>query len=178
LGEELERTLEAGILTGLAAGVPMGLFMMLASATWGHAGIFTPFYRIAAILDRSAYDLSVQEAAGGSPAWLEVQPALAGTCVHLGLAGVFGVLLAVAARGRPGARPGPLVAAGAAWGLVVAAVMVPVLRLVGARVGGGDLIARFPAQVGWPTYLAMHLVYGLALGALVAAQAIRHRARA
>ena len=31
---ELERTLENGILTGLAAGVPMGLFMMAASATW------------------------------------------------------------------------------------------------------------------------------------------------
>ena len=51
---DLERTLEAGILTGMAAGLPMALFMMVASATWGHAGVYTPFYRIAAILDPAA----------------------------------------------------------------------------------------------------------------------------
>ncbi len=151
----------------------MGLFMMLASATWGHAGVFTPFYRIAAVLDRAAYDISLEEAAGGSRFWLEPQTALPGACVHLGLAGLFGMVFVLLARGRPGTGPGALVLAGVAWGLVVAVAMVPVLRLVGGSIGGGDLIAEVPARLGWPTYLAMHLVYGLALGAVAAWRATR-----
>jgi hypothetical protein len=174
---ELERTLEAGILDGLAAGVPMGLFMMLASATWGHAGVFTPFYRIAAVLDRAAFDISLQEAATGSRFWFEPQTALPGACVHLALAGVFGVLFVLLAHEGRGAGPIALMLAGVAWGVVVAAVMVPVLRLAGRSVGGGALVAELPRQLGWPTYVGMHLVYGLALGAVVALRAAL-RARA
>jgi hypothetical protein len=171
----LERTLETGILTGLAAGVPMGLFMMVASATWGHAGAFAPFYRISGVLDRAAFDISLEEAATGSRFWFEAQSALPGACVHLGLAGFFGMLFVLLANEGRGIRPVALVAAGAGLGLAVAVVMVPVLRLVGERVGGGALIAEVPAQLGWPTYLAMHLVYGLALGAVVALRAARRR---
>jgi uncharacterized membrane protein YagU involved in acid resistance len=170
---ELERTLESGILNGLAAGVPMGLFMMLASASWGYAGVFTPFYRIAAVLDRAAYDISLEQAATGSRFWLEPQTALPGACVHLALAGLFGVLFVLLAHEGRGARPLALVLAGVAWGLVVAVIMLPVLRLVGRSVGGGALVAELPAQLGWPTYLGMHLVYGLALGGLVALRAAR-----
>lgn len=174
---ELEHTLENGILTGLAAGVPMGLFMMAASATWGHAGVFTPFYRIAAVLDRAAFDISLEEAASGSRFWLEPQTVLPGACVHLALACLFGMLFVLLAHEGRGARPLALVLAGVAWGLVVAVIMLPVLRLVGRSVGGGALIAELPAQLGWPTYLGMHLVYGLALGGVVALWAAR-RARA
>jgi hypothetical protein len=60
------------------------------------------------------------------------------------------------------------VAAAVGWSLLVGALMVPVLRLAGRTLGGGALIAQAPAQLGWPTYLGMHLVYGLALGAMVA----------
>jgi hypothetical protein len=155
----------------------MGLFMMVASATWGHAGVLTPFYRISAILDRAAFDISLQEAATGSRFFFEPQTALPGACIHLGLAGFFGMLFALLVRGRPWARPGALVPVAVAYGLAVAVVMVPVLGLVGRRVGGGDLIAELPSQLGWPTYVAMHLVYGLALGAVVALPAAR-RARA
>ena len=161
---ELERTLESGILNGLAAGVPMALFMMLAAATWGHAGAFTPFYRIAAVLDRAAFDISLEEAATGSRFWFEPQTALPGVCVHLALAGLFGMLFVLLAReGR-----GTLVAAGVAWSLLVAVVMVPVLGLAGREVGGGALISDAPSQLGWPTYLGMHLVFGFALGVVVA----------
>ena len=158
----------------MAAGVPMGLFMVAASATWGNAGGFTPFYRIAAILDSAAYDISLQEAATGSRFWLEPQTALPGACVHLGLAAFFGMLFYLLwQQGGRGARPAVVVLAGAVWGLLVAFVMLPVLRLVGNSVGGGALIAELPRQLGWPTYLAMHLVYGLALGALVAFRSVR-----
>jgi hypothetical protein len=155
--------------------VPAGLFMAVASATWGHAGFFTPFYRIAAVLDPAAYDISLEQAATGSRFWLEPQTALPGACVHLGLAAFFGMLFALLWRGDRRASPAATVLAGAVWGLVVAVVMVPVLRFCGQAIGGGGLIADAPALIGWPTYVAMHLVYGLSLGAIVALRAARPR---
>ena len=153
----------------------MGLFMAIASATWGHAGFFTPFYRIAAVLDPAAYDISLEQAATGSRFWFEPQTALPGTCVHLGLAAFFGMVFGLLWRGGRRASPGATLLAAVAWGLVVAVVMVPVLRVCGQAVGGGGLIADAPSSIGWPTYLAMHLVYGLGLGAIVALRAARPR---
>jgi hypothetical protein len=164
-------------MSGIAAGVPAGLFLCVASITWGDAGFFSPFYRIAGVLDRVAFDISVEQAAQGSRFWLELQTALPGVCVHLALAGFFGVVFVLLTREGRVAPPGGLVVAGVVWGLLVAVVMLPVLDLVGGKVGGGALIADAPSQMGWLTYLAMHLVYGLTLGAIVAARAAR-RARA
>ena len=146
----------------------MALFMAVASATWGHAGFFSPFYRIAGVLDPAAYDISLQEAATGSPFWFEPQTALPGACVHLALAGLFGMLFVLLAREGRGAGRAALVAAGVAWSLLVAVVMVPTLGLAGREVGGGALISDAPSQLGWPTYLGMHLVFGFALGVVVA----------
>lgn len=153
--------------------MPAGLFLCIASVTWGDAGFFSPFYRIAGVLDRAAYDISLEQAALGSRFWLEPQTALPGACVHLALAGFFGVVFFLLTREGRLASPGGLILAGVAWGLLVAVVMLPVLDLAGGKVGGGDLIADAPSQMGWPTYLAMHVVYGVALGALVAARAAR-----
>jgi hypothetical protein len=149
--------------------------MAVASVAWGQAGFFTPFYRIAAVLDPAAYDISLEEAASGSKFWFEPQTALPGACVHLGLAAFFGLLFGLLWRGDRRASPGATVLAGIAWGLVVAVVMVPVLRFCGQTVGGGGLIADAPALMGWPTYVAMHLVYGLSLGGIVALRAAHPR---
>jgi hypothetical protein len=149
--------------------------MAVASVAWGQAGFFTPFYRIAAVLDPAAYDISLEEAASGSKFWFEPQTALPGACVHLGLAAFFGLLFGLLWRGDRRASPGATVLAGIAWGLVVAVVMIPVLRFCGQAVGGGGLIADAPALMGWPTYVAMHLVYGLSLGAIVALRAAHPR---
>ena len=124
----------------------MALFMAVASATWGHAGFFSPFYRIAGVLDPAAYDISLQESATGSPFWFEPQTALPGVCVHLALAGLFGMLFVLLAHEGRGTRPLALVLAGVAWGLVVAVLMVPILRLVGRSVGGGALVAEIPVK--------------------------------
>jgi hypothetical protein len=153
----------------------MGLFMAIASATWGNAGFFTPFYRIAAVLDPAAYNISVEQAATGSPFWFEPQTALSGACVHLGLAVFFGMLFGLLWRGGRRGSPAATLLAAVAWGLVVAVVMVPVLRFCGQAVGGGGLIAGAPSSIGWPTYVAMHLVFGLGLGAIVAFRAAHPR---
>ena len=149
--------------------------MAVASATWGQAGFFTPFYRIAAVLDPAAYDISLEQAAAGSRFWFEPQTALPGACVHLGLAAFFGMLFGLLWRGNRWTGPGASLLAAVVWGLVVAVVMVPVLRFCGQAVGGGGLIADAPSSIGWPTYVAMHLVYGLGLGAIVALRAARPR---
>jgi hypothetical protein len=149
--------------------------MAVASATWGQAGFFTPFYRIAAVLDPAAYDISLEQAATGSRFWFEPQTALSGACVHLALAAFFGLLFGLLWRSERRASPGATVLAGIVWGLVVAVVMLPVLRFCGQAVGGGGLISNAPALMGWPTYVAMHLVYGLSLGAIVALRAARPR---
>ncbi|HEY7605619.1 MAG TPA: hypothetical protein VID07_02445 [Actinomycetes bacterium] len=153
----------------------MGLFMAVASATWGHGGFFTPFYRIAAVLDPAAYDISLEQAATGSRFWLEAQSGLPGACVHLGLASFFGMLFGLVWRRDRQTRFGATVLAGAGWGLLVAVVMIPVLRFCGQAVGGGGLIADAPSSIGWPTYVAMHLVYGLSLGAIFAFRAAHPR---
>jgi hypothetical protein len=155
-------------MAGMVAAVPMGLFMMLASAAWGHAGVYTPWYRIAAILDPVPFELSREEAATGSPFWFDIQSAVPGFCVHLVLAGFLGALFVLLARARRVAGPRGLLVAGGAWGLLVAAVMVPVLHLAARVLGGGTTIADLPGQLGAATYVAMHLVYGLGLGAVVA----------
>ena len=125
--------------------MPAGLFLCVASATWGDAGVFSPFYRIAGVLDRAAYDISLEEAANGSRFWLELQTTLPGVCVHLALAGFFGMLFFLVTRELPSTRPAVVVAAGVVWGLLVALLMVPVLGLVGREVGGGALIADAPS---------------------------------
>ena len=159
---ELERTLETGILTGLAAGVAMGLFMMLASASWGHAGVFTPFYRIAAVLDRAAYDISLEQAATGSRFWLEPQTALPGAYVHLALAGLFGVLFVLLAHEGRGARPLALVLAGVAWGLVVVMFGLNQARIL-------------PGALHWIIQI-VHLLLGL--GAIGLAENLARRTKA
>ena len=88
--------------------------------------------------------------------------------MHLALAGFFGMLFFLVTRELPSTRPAVVVAAGVVWGLLVALLMVPVLGLAGREVGGGTLIADTPSQMGWSTYLLMHLVYGSSLGAVVA----------
>src|SRR5512132_3847834 len=130
----------------------MGLFMMVASATWGQGGAFTPFYRIAAVLDRAAFDISLEQAAAGSRFWLELQTALPGVCVHLALAGLFGVLFVLLAHEGRGARPLALVLAGVAWGLVVAVVMLPVLRPAGRSAAGPSSRSCRRSSAGRPTW--------------------------
>jgi len=57
------------------------------------------------------------------------------------------------------------VAAGVLYGLGVAALMGLVLLPLGAELlGGGRQIAEAASIVGWPTFAAWHLLYGLGLG--------------
>jgi uncharacterized membrane protein YagU involved in acid resistance len=160
----VQRAMEAGIMAGLLAALPMGLLTMIASATWRHAGFFTPAYRVAAILDPNPLQASLEEAATGSAFYFDQQPMFAGGAAHLGVGCVFGVvfaLLAYALRPRGPAALG----AGVAYGLAVMAFMALAgLPLAERVLGGGEAISGLPGAVGWPTFVAVHVLYGLVLG--------------
>jgi len=91
----VERTIELGMMAGMAAAVPMGIFALIASGTWQHAGVYTPVYRIAAMLDPSPLEVSLEEAAAGSSAYFDPQPFFSGGVVHLALGGFYGVIFAL-----------------------------------------------------------------------------------
>ena len=161
----VERAIETGMMAGMAAAVPMGIFAMIASATWQRAGFYTPMYRIASVLDPLPLEASLEEAAAGSPSfYFYPQPMFAGFAVHLAIGGFFGVLFVVLVRALRVRGPAS-VAAGVLYGLGVAALMGLVLLPLGAELlGGGRQVAEAASIVGWPTFAAWHLLYGLGLG--------------
>lgn len=161
----VERAIETGMMAGMAAAVPMGLFAMIASATWQRAGFYTPMYRIASILDPLPLEASLEEAAAGSPSfYFYPQPMFAGAAVHLAIGGFFGVLFVALVRALRVRGPASL-AAGVLYGLAVAALTgLALLPLAAEQLGGGRQIAEAASIVGWPTFAAWHLVYGLGLG--------------
>jgi hypothetical protein len=62
-----------------------------------------------------------------------------------------------------------LVASGVVWGAIVFLMSSFVaLPVAASLLGSGDQIARMASMVGYGTFLAEHLVYGLALGLLLA----------
>jgi hypothetical protein len=160
----LERVVEAGILGGVVAGIAMGLFTMLASATWLGDGLFTPAYRVAFLVETTVLDTALREAAAGDRFYLSREALSFGVALHCFVAGGLGAVFALAARAlRPRGRRA-LAIAGAAYGLVVAGLTgLVVLPAIARLLDLGAPIAALAGAVGWPSYLAAHAVYGLAL---------------
>jgi uncharacterized membrane protein YagU involved in acid resistance len=162
----VERAIETGMMAGMAAAVPMGIFAMVASATWQHAGFYTPWYRIAAVLDPLPLQASLEEAATDRPSfYFYPQPMFAGLAVHLAIGGFFGVLFVLLVR-AVGVRGRVALAVGVAYGLAVGALMgLVLLPLAADLLGAGRQIGEAASIVGWPTFAAWHCIYGLGLGA-------------
>jgi hypothetical protein len=167
-----------GVLGGVVGSVVMAMYAMVVSAADKDVGFFTPLYHIgSAFISPQAMMRSMEAAAAGNSFTFEAGPAAVGLMVHMvtgALAGaVFGGLVAMVALKRAA-----VVAAGAVYGLVVllgnAFIGLPIVAEV---FGGGDPIADMPMMVGWGTFLVEHLIYGLALGAVVAAGVTRHADR-
>jgi hypothetical protein len=78
----MQRALEAGIMAGMVAAVPMGLLVLIASATVEHDGFFTPTYRVVSMLDPTPLLDSLQEAATGSQFYFDQQPMFSGGAAH------------------------------------------------------------------------------------------------
>jgi hypothetical protein len=160
----VERAIELGMMAGMAAAVPMGIFALIASATWQHTGFFTPVYRIASMLDPSSLAVSLEEASFGSTFYFDPQPFFSGGTVHLALGGFFGVIFALLWH-RLRWRGRAALVAGIVYGLAVMALMsLVVLPLAAGLVGAGGEVADTASIPGWPTFTVAHLLYGLGLG--------------
>jgi hypothetical protein len=162
-----QRAMEAGIMAGMLAAVPMGLLALIASATIEHDGFFTPIYRVVSILDAAPLLVSLQEAAFGSQFYFDQQPMFAGGAAHLAVGSFFGAVFALVARRLRLHGPAAL-AGGVVYGLAVMTFMaVAGLPLVALVLGGGEVITGLPGDLGWQNFVAAHALYGLVLGAWI-----------
>jgi uncharacterized membrane protein YagU involved in acid resistance len=141
-----------GIAAGVIAGIVMGMYAMLASATFLGQGFFTPLYGIASpLVGPQPMTISMQQGTYFTPG-----PAFLGLMVHMLWAALYGVVFGLIARAAHFAGATAIVA-GIVYGVaVMLAMSVIVLPLVGA--------GAMPGMVGWPSFTLEHLVFGLVLG--------------
>jgi hypothetical protein len=152
-GEAIDRALVPGILAGMVAAVVMGLFAAIAAATWRHLPASTPLREIAVLAAPSAQQPDSAR-----------EPLVLAGAIHLALGGLFGALFGLAVRAAR-LRGRAAVAAGVLYGLVVMALMSAlVLPAAGRLSGAGAPISSLPGRVGWLTFAAAHVLFGLVLG--------------
>ncbi|WP_370012737.1 hypothetical protein [Nocardia cyriacigeorgica] len=160
-----------GALAGVAASMVMAIYAMIAAATYQHTGFFTPLYHIAAtFIAPDAMMTSMMRAGEGSAFYFSLGPAVLGALIHMMVGAMYGAIFAVGAR-LAKLHGLTLVAAAMVWGLVVFALSTWIgLPIAAALFGGGDPIATMATMVGYPTFLVEHLLYGGALGMMLAAR--------
>ena len=152
-------------LLGIVAAVVMGIFAMIASATYQDTGFFTPLHHIAsALIEPTAMMRSMEAGMAGDTFAISVGPALLGLSLHLATGAFWGAIFGLIVstgwlRGVTG------LVAGIAYGLAVMLVMAFLaLPVIAAVFGGGDPISDMPRLVGWGTFAIEHAMYGAVLG--------------
>ena len=169
----IDRIVVPGILAGMVAAVPMGIFSMIAAATYQHRGFFLPMYHIASLLGDDTAARSLQEAASGDVFFFVPEPAIFGVAMHLVVGGFFGAIFAVVARvllSRGGQGPGgfdraSIIAVGVVYALLVMLLMSFVLvPAADAVLSGEERVSSFASVAGWGTFTIQHVIYGLVLG--------------
>ena len=155
-GEAIDRAVVPGVLAGFVAAAVMGLFAAIAAATWRHLPVWAPLREIAV--------LATPDLAAGQAAEAPREPLVFAGAIHLGVGGFFGAVFGIIAR-RARLRGRVAVLAGALYGLVVMALMsLVVLPVMGNLSGAGAPISDLPGRVGWATFAAAHVLFGLVLG--------------
>lgn len=164
----IDRILVPGILAGMVAAVPMGLFSMIAAATYQHRSFFTPMYHIASLLGDDTAARSLQEAASGDVFFFVPEPTIFGVAMHLVVGGFFGAIFSVVARAvvaRVLPSRASIIAVGVAYALLVMLLMSLVLvPAADAVLSGEERVSSFASVAGWGTFTIQHVIYGLVLG--------------
>ena len=163
-GEALEQVLQRGIFAGFGAAAAMGLVAMAASGTYEGRGVFTPAYHVAFTIDPNTLGRSLQAAATGDRFFYSQEAFVFGLAIHVMVGAFFGALFAVLAP-RFRLREMRAVWGGLIYGLAVMALTSAVLLpIAGGMSGAGDPITRMGGEIGWPTWVVLHAIFGLALG--------------
>ncbi len=174
-GEASARPSGAVVLTGAVGGaiasLVMAMYAMVASATYQHRGFFTPLYHIASTFIASTQLMaSMQHAMMGSTFYFAGGPAVIGAAIHMMTGAMYGVVFAVAVH-KLRLHGAIMLGAAVVWGAIVFAVSSWITLPLAANVfNSGDQITHMAKMVGYPTFLIEHLMFGLALGALLLAR--------
>lgn len=174
----LPRTVGLGALAGIGASMVMAAYAMIASATYQHTGFFTPLYHIASLFITPKHMMmSAQAAMHKSSFTFYAGPAVLGAVIHMMTGAMYGAVFAVLASVAR-LRGMMLVLAGAVWGAAVFVISSFLgLPLAAAILSSGDQITHMAKMVGYPTFLAEHILFGLALGMMLLRLAARRVAR-
>lgn len=160
----LERVLERGILAGMLAAVPPGLLLMVVSAVQGR-GLFTPAYRIATFVDADVLDTALRQAAAGDGLYFSREAFFFGVALNCFVGGGFGAGFAALAYALGLRTRVALVRAGLLYGLALLLIMgLVVLPPLGRLLELGRPVTDFAGAIGWPAFVAAHLLYGALLG--------------
>jgi hypothetical protein len=163
-GEAIDRALVPGVLAGIGAAALMGLFAIIAAATYRHLPFSTPLREIAVLADPGLAPPTAEQAAGGQHPDAAQGPLVFAGAIHLMVGGLFGAVFGLGARAAR-LRGSAAVRAGILYGLVVMALMsVVVLPVAGRLSGAGEPISNLASRVGWVTFAAAHALFGLVLG--------------
>ena len=154
-----------GILVGVIAAVVMGMYAMIAGATYKGSGFFTPLYHIGSVFtDPDAMERSMMEAEAGNLYHFEGGPATIGLGVHMAVGAIWGLVFAAPA-GTLRLRGLSAIAVGVVYGFAVMAFMSLVgLPAADSLFDAGEPIAEMPQMAGWETFAVEHGIYGLVLG--------------
>ena len=162
--EVLELVVQKGIFAGIGAATVMGFLAMAASATYAGRGFFTPAYHVAFTIDPNTLVQSLQKAEAGERFFFTQEAFMFGTAAHIMVGAVLGTVFAVLAM-RLHLRDKRALVAGAVYGLAVLVIMSALVLPVVARMSGaGQPISRMGGEIGWLTWVVLHVIFGLALG--------------
>jgi len=176
-------SLRRAVLVGAGAGVIASLLMAMYAMLAAYAkdtGFFTPLYHIASLLtdDADMMRSMTADQQGGDAFTFLFGPALLGAVIHMMTGATYGAIFGViASRLRLGLAA--LAGIGLVYGFLVFVVSAYIgLPLAAAIFDSGDPIKNMAEMAGWGTFIIEHLIYGVALGLLVAVARTRTAASA
>lgn len=174
----LSRTIAMGALAGLIGSLAMAMFAMIAASTYQGTGFFTPLYHIASVfIDPSTMMTSMQQAMGGGSFSFSFGPALVGVVVHMMVGVMYGIVFAFMVKAIKVSGP-MLLLAGVIYGAIVFVVSAWVgLPIAASIFSSGDQIADMATMVGYGTFAAEHLLFGLVAAAVLFGAGSRGAAR-
>jgi hypothetical protein len=154
-----------GALLGIVAALVMGMFAMIASATYHDTGFFTPLHHIAsAVIAPDAMMRSMEAGMHGDTFDVTAGPALLGLGLHLATGAFWGAIFGLIVS-TSWLRGGIGLLGGIVYGLFVLLVMAFVaLPVIASILGGGEAISDMPRLAGWGTFTIEHAIYGAVLG--------------
>ncbi|MDV8009177.1 hypothetical protein [Rhodococcus sp. IEGM 1318] len=170
----LPRTIAVGAIAGLIGSLAMAMFAMIAALTYQNSGFFTPLYHIGSVfIDPSTMMTSMQQAMGGQSFSFAFGPAVVGALVHMMVGIMYGIVFALIVHVAKLRGP-VLLLAGMLYGAVVFAVSAWAgLPIAASIFSSGDQVADMASMVGYGTFAAEHLLYGLVTAAVLVGAGFR-----